>query len=76
MQSRPSRPLSPLKVGTIVYYRGKLCRVQSVEDDESYGFCWLIDNDGDTYLVPRRHSDLHDPFLRVLAEFDRDEFDF
>jgi len=44
-----------LNMGSMVYYRGVRCRAESVDDDERYGFCWLVDNDGDTYLVPRRH---------------------
>jgi hypothetical protein len=60
----------------MVYFRGKLCRVESVENDEDYGFCWLMDNDGDAYLVPRRHPDLQNAVLRVLAELDRSDFDF
>jgi len=65
-----------LNVGCMVYYRGVLCRAESVDDDERYGFCWLVDNDGDTSLVPRRHPDLNNEVLRVEAKLDRDNFDF
>jgi hypothetical protein len=69
-------PLPPLKVGDMVYYRDKLCLVESVDGDEAHGFCGLIDNDGDTYTPSRRYPDLHNAGLRIAAEMCRDEFDF
>jgi hypothetical protein len=68
-------PLLPLKVGLLVYCRGKLSRIESIEEfGEHHG--WLLNNDGDRYLVPQSHPDLQDVVLRVAAELDRSDFDF
>jgi hypothetical protein len=63
-----------LKVGDMVFYRGKLARVESLEFEGRY--CWLLNNDGDTYLVPQWDENLQNWFLRTLAESARDDFDF
>ncbi len=66
---------NPLKVGDMVYYRRRLARIESIEEFGEHR-CWLLNNDGDEYLVSQSHPDLQDKVSRVLAELDSNDFDF
>jgi hypothetical protein len=66
-------PLPDLKVGDFVYYRGLLSRVESLEFEGRH--CWVVNTDGDTYLVAQSHPELQDAVLRVTAAMDRCDFD-
>jgi hypothetical protein len=72
INGHPQLREDPVRVGDMVLYRGRLSRVESLELEERY--CWLLNDDGDTYLVPQWDSDLQNYFERVLAEARRAEF--
>jgi hypothetical protein len=73
MMRNPAKE-DPLKVDDMVFYQGKLSRIESIEFDGRY--CWLLNNDGDSYWVPQSHPDLQNGFFRMMAESMRPDFDF
>jgi hypothetical protein len=72
--NQPLKP-DPLEKGDMVYYRGRLSRIKGIEEFGEH-HCWLLNDDGDTYLVPRSHPDLQCEFYRTMAESMREDFEY
>ena len=68
---QPTAP-SPITVGEMAICNLKLYKVV---DLDLYGFCILVDVEGETIMRHQRDGALNDPFLRACARVLADQFE-